>query len=217
MTKPRAGTDQHHHREQHRRPQQPQPPPSATPRLFAPEDLQLRRSGEARLIDLARLPTFRPPNERAKRQQEDAETMALLRTRGAILAAHFGLKYAALEPEADGVVEHYGICYRDGLIRIRLRHASTGRILKESSLADTLCHELAHLKVFDHSLRFRRFYQKILDEARERGWYKPGPEQRGPIQGSLFGKGCGTGGPIGRARPKAVAKKARTKAKEKPG
>ena len=86
------------------------------------------------------------------------------------------------------MVEHYGICYRDGLIRIRLRHASTGKLLKESSLVDTLCHELAHLKVFDHSLRFRRFYLKILDEARERGWYKPGPaEIKGPIQGSNNG------------------------------
>ncbi|HEX5042284.1 MAG TPA: Wss1p-related putative metallopeptidase [Candidatus Polarisedimenticolaceae bacterium] len=179
----------------------------APPRLFDPEDLKLRRSGEARLIDLARLPSYRPPTERAKREEEDRQTMGLLRSRGAILAAHFGLQYAALEAEADGVVEHYGICYRDGLIRIRLRHATSGRILKESSLVDTLCHELAHLKVFDHSLRFRRFYLKILDEARERGWYKPGPaEVKGPIQGSLFdGTGCGTHrGPV-----RAVAKKAR--------
>lgn len=179
----------------------------ASPRLFAPEDLQLRRSGEARLIDLARLPSYRPPTERARREAEDRDTMGLLRSRGAVLASHFGLQYAALEPEADGVVEHYGICYRDGLIRIRLRHASTGKLLKESSLVDTLCHELAHLKVFDHSLRFRRFYLKILDEARERGWYKPGPEIRGPIQGSLFdGTGCGTGP---RGRPRAVAKTVR--------
>ncbi len=177
------------------------------PRLFDPEDLKLRRSGEARLIDLARLPSYRPPTERAKREEEDRQTMGLLRSRGVILAARFGLQYAALEPEADGVIEHYGICYRDGLIRIRLRHATTGKILKESSLVDTLCHELAHLKVFDHSLRFRRFYLKILDEARERGWYKPGPaEIKGPIQGSLFdGTGCGTHG-----RPvRAVAKKVR--------
>jgi hypothetical protein len=190
VTKPRAGTEK------------PSPP-----RLFAPEDLKLRRSGEARLIDLARLPSYRPPTERAKREEEDRQTMARLRSQGATLAARFGLQYAALEPEADGVVEHYGICYRDGLIRIRLRHATTGKILKESSLVDTLCHELAHLEVFDHSLRFRRFYLEILDEARERGWYKPGPETKGPIQGSLFdGTGCGTGP----ARPlRAVAKRSR--------
>ena len=61
-----------------------------------------------------------------------------------------------------GIVEHYGICYADGRIRIRLRHATTGRLLKESSLVDTLCHELAHLRHFDHSPRFRRFHEQVL-------------------------------------------------------
>ena len=163
------------------------------PRLFRADEMRLRRSGEARFLDLVRLPTFRPASERARREQEDHTTMARLRAQGAALAGHFGLRFAALQAEADGVVEHYGICYRDGVIRIRLRHASTGRPLKESSLVDTLCHELAHLRHFDHSLRFRRFYEKILEEARTRGFYKPGPEQKGPIQGSLFdGTGCGT-------------------------
>jgi hypothetical protein len=163
-------------------------------RLFAEGDLKLRRSGEARFLDLLRLPTFRPPTERARREDEDRKAMAKLRAQGGELAAHFGLAFAALEAEAEGVVEHYGICYRDGLIRIRLRHASTGKLLKESSLVDTLCHELAHLKHFDHSIRFRRFYAKILEEARRRGWYRPGPEASGPVQGSLFdGTGCGTG------------------------
>src|SRR5262249_53638176 len=89
------------------------------------------------------------------------------------LAAHFGLAYAAIDAEADGVVAHYGICYSDGRIRIRLRHATTGRVLKESSLVDTLCHELAHLRHFDHSPRFRRFHERVLAEARRRGWYRP--------------------------------------------
>src|SRR5262249_40333534 len=93
------------------------------------------------------------------------------------LAAHFSLSYTAIDAEADGVVAHYGICYADGRIRIRLRHATTGRLLKESSLVDTLCHELAHLKHFDHSPRFRRYYERVLGEARRRGWYKPGPKK----------------------------------------
>lgn len=98
-----------------------------------------------------------------------------LRAMGASLIAHFSLRPASIDAEADGIVRHYGICYADGRIRIRLRHATTGRLLKESSLVDTLCHELAHLKHFDHSLRFRGLYERVLAEARRRGWYRPGP------------------------------------------
>src|SRR5580765_5543780 len=108
-------------------------------------------------------------------REEDAAMVEKLRGIAQELAAHFGLRYTAIDAEADGVVAHYGICYADGRIRIRLRHATTGRVLKESSLVDTLCHELAHLKHFDHSLRFRRFHERVLLVARRRGWYKPGP------------------------------------------
>ncbi len=150
-------------------------------RLFPREALRLRRSGEARLRDLAARPPARP--------DEAHDTLERLRKWGAELAGAFGLRFASLEAEADGVTEHYGVCYRDGVIRIRLRHARTGRLLKESSLVDTLCHELAHLKHFDHSVRFRRFYRKILDEARRRGYYRPGPEPRAPRQGCLLLEG----------------------------
>ena len=112
-----------------------------------------------------------------RRADEDAETIERLRSMAGALADHFGLRYSMIEAEADGVVAHYGICYADGRIRIRLRHATTGRLLKESSLVDTLCHELAHLRYFDHSLRFRRFHERVLGEARRRGWYRPGPAE----------------------------------------
>ena len=98
-----------------------------------------------------------------------------LRGMAVSLSAHFNLRQASIAAESPGIVRHYGICYADGRIRIRLRHATTGRLLKESSLVDTLCHELAHLKHFDHSPRFRRFYERVLAEARRRGWYRPGP------------------------------------------
>ncbi len=121
--------------------------------------------------------------------------MRKLRHWGSELGAQFGLHCAALEAERDGVTEWYGVCYEDGVIRIRLRHARSGRPLKESSLVDTLCHELAHLRYLNHGLGFRKLYQRILDRAREQGIYNPGPGQERPRQGSLFGTGsCGTDG-----------------------
>jgi len=116
--------------------------------------------------------------------------MVRLRIQGEALALRFGLRWAALEAEREGVTAHYGICYRDGVIRIRLRHAVTGRLLKESSLVDTLCHELAHLRHFDHGKRFRSLYERILEEARGRGYYRPGPT--GPRQARLFPDGGST-------------------------
>jgi predicted metal-dependent hydrolase len=90
------------------------------------------------------------------------------------IAARFGLRYAAIEAERPRVKRRYGVCYADGTIRIRLRHAATGRPLKYSSLVNTLCHELAHLRHFNHGLRFQRFYQQILEYARGERIYAPG-------------------------------------------
>jgi predicted metal-dependent hydrolase len=93
---------------------------------------------------------------------------------GEQLAAEFGLRYRAIEPEPMHVRSRYGVCYADGTIRIRLRHALTGRPLKYSSLVNTLCHELAHLRHFNHGPRFKAFYFQILEHARVRGIYQPG-------------------------------------------
>jgi hypothetical protein len=38
---------------------------------------------------------------------------------------------------------------------------------------DTLCHELAHLKHFDHGVRFQAFYRRMLEYARRQGIYRP--------------------------------------------
>ena len=154
-------------------------------RLFDDDAFRSSPSPEKRLLRLARRPP-RPPTPREAREDEAREAMARLSGWGAELAGHFGLRRFVLEPERDGVNEHYGVCYADGLIRIRLRHATTGRLLKESSLVDTLCHELAHLVHLDHSPRFWRTYRTILREARRRGFYRPGPGASRPRQGSLF-------------------------------
>ena len=90
------------------------------------------------------------------------------------IAQRFGLRYKEIAAERANVKRRYGVCYADGSIRIRLRHTLTGRSLKYSSLVNTLCHELAHLRHFNHGLRFRAFYGELLDYARREGIYRPG-------------------------------------------
>jgi len=106
-----------------------------------------------------------------------AELMARLNRDAALIAARFGLRYRAIEPERPRVKRRYGVCYRDGTIRIRLAHVVTGRPLLYSSLVATLCHELAHLRHFDHGARFRSFNQHVLEWARQAGIYRPRAER----------------------------------------
>ena len=89
------------------------------------------------------------------------------------ICSRFGLEYASIEPERANVKRRYGICYSDGSIKIRLRHVYTGEPLKYSGLVNTLCHELAHLRHFDHSPRFQAFYLELLGFARSEGIYQP--------------------------------------------
>jgi hypothetical protein len=89
------------------------------------------------------------------------------------IAARFGLRYRAIRAERSNVKSRYGICYSDGTIQIRLRHAVTGRPLRYSSLVNTLCHELAHLRHFNHGPRFRDFYLQLLEYARVQRIYRP--------------------------------------------
>lgn len=89
------------------------------------------------------------------------------------ISERFRLQYQSLEAERANVKSRYGICYSDGAIKIRLRHATTGRPLKYSSLVSTLCHELAHLRYFNHGPRFRRFYGELLEWSRREGIYRP--------------------------------------------
>jgi len=87
----------------------------------------------------------------------------------------FDLRYRVIEAERANVKRRYGICYSDGTIKIRLRHVTTGEPLKYSSLINTLCHELAHLRHFNHGPRFQAFYQRLLRWARDQGIYRPAP------------------------------------------
>ncbi|MFK7895503.1 MAG: YgjP-like metallopeptidase domain-containing protein [Myxococcota bacterium] len=107
-------------------------------------------------------------------RREKKELMARLERDAQRICARFGLRYRVLEPERANVKSRYGVCFSDGTIRIRLRHVTTGKPLKYSSLVSTLCHELAHLKHFNHGLRFRAYYAQILEWCRAEGIYQPG-------------------------------------------
>jgi predicted metal-dependent hydrolase len=89
------------------------------------------------------------------------------------ICTRFRLRFRALEAERANVKRRYGVCFSDGTIRIRLRHATSGKPLKYSSLVNTLCHELAHLKHFNHGPRFQGFYAEILAWARRESIYQP--------------------------------------------
>lgn len=103
------------------------------------------------------------------------------------IAGHFRLRFLEVVPERANVRRRYGVCFADGRIAVRLGHARNGRSLKYSSLVNTLCHELAHLRHFSHSPRFRAFYLEILDYARREGIYRPrGPASRRWVQMELF-------------------------------
>ncbi len=104
--------------------------------------------------------------------------MARLERDALRICARFRLRYRVLEPERANVKRRYGVCFSDGTIRIRLTHVTTKQPLKYSSLVNTLCHELAHLRHFNHGPRFQAFYGQILEWARREGIYRPGPEPK---------------------------------------
>ncbi len=115
---------------------------------------------------------------KGRKNEKDRETsrslIARLNRDAEHIAWRFDLSYRSIEPERANVKSRYGICYEDGVIKIRLRHAVTGRPLRYSSLVSTLCHELAHLRYFHHGIRFRAFNMELLEFAREQGIYRPG-------------------------------------------
>jgi YgjP-like, metallopeptidase domain len=121
-------------------------------------------------------------------QPDHSLLMARLREDADRIARQFHLTYRALTPERPNVKRRYGVCTADGRIAVRLKHARTGKALKYSSLINTVCHELAHLRHFNHGPRFKAFYFQILEHARRQGIYRPGAAARTEgTQMSLFG------------------------------
>jgi predicted metal-dependent hydrolase len=112
---------------------------------------------------------------RSQRREESRRVLRRLRRDALWLASAYRLPLRSLEAERANVKRRYGVCYDDGSIRVRLRHLRTGELLKYSSLIDTVCHELAHLRHFDHGPHFEALYHDILAHARRRGIYRPAP------------------------------------------
>jgi len=128
---------------------------------------------------------FSPP----RKKPDHSDLMARLRLDADRIARHFHLAYREISPERANVRRRYGVCYSDGRILVRLSHAKTGEALKYSSLINTVCHEMAHLRHFNHGPRFKAFYIELVDYARREGIYRPGrTPPREWIQMSLFGK-----------------------------
>ena len=89
------------------------------------------------------------------------------------IAEHFNLEFRDIQAESSRVKRRYGVCYEDGLIKIRLFHVRTLEALKYSGLVATLCHELAHLRHFDHGPEFKKYYWRLLNWARRQQIYQP--------------------------------------------
>ncbi len=111
-------------------------------------------------------------------RSERQALLSRLRADAARIADRFDLRFSAIDAEHPRVKSRYGVCYETGLIKIRLNHAKTGKPLKYSSLVDTLCHELAHLRHFNHGAEFKAFFLQLLAWTRRQGIYQPSPRQR---------------------------------------
>ena len=114
------------------------------------------------------------------RNQARERALHRLRRHAEVLAGAFDLPLGAIDAESERVRSRYGICYADGRIKIRLHRLRDSDLLKYSVMVDTLCHELAHLRHFDHGRRFWRLYRRIREYAQRHGIYKPGPEPAAP-------------------------------------
>jgi predicted metal-dependent hydrolase len=147
--------------------------------------------------------TENPEQEMDRRTRR--ELIERLNRDGERIARNFGLRYQSITAERANVTSRYGSCCEEGTIKVRLCHVVTGKPLKYSSLVNTLCHELAHLRFFNHGDRFKLFYQQILEWARSEAIYRPRPtaqpaamamlpeprpkverERTGPVQLGLF-------------------------------
>ncbi len=99
------------------------------------------------------------------------QLLAKLKKDARRIAKRFNLRYLDIVPESPRVTSRCGSCTDEHEIRIRLYALGTGRFLSYPFLVDTLCHEMAHLRHFNHGKGFKELYAKILAWAKRHGIY----------------------------------------------
>lgn len=99
----------------------------------------------------------------------------------------FGLKYDKIVPEIRKQVRHYGECaacdrcnnspYIDAsncnerVLSLRIHQLNKPNIpLAPSTILRTLAHELAHLKVWEHGEKHKKFEREIIKYIKELGY-----------------------------------------------
>jgi hypothetical protein len=103
------------------------------------------------------------------------------------IARHYGLSYSKIVPETRKQAKHYGECRpctkccnaghiderncRDKILYIRVHQLNRPRIpLATSTILNTLAHELAHLREWDHGKAHRKFVEEIVDYMQDLGY-----------------------------------------------
>ncbi len=137
-------------------------------------------------------------------RKEKRDLLDRLRRDARRITRHFDLNCKAILADNPRAKSRYGLCTSDGEIRIRLNHIRTRRPLKYSSLMATLCHELAHLKHFDHSTNFHKFFVKVLKWARKERIYLPDSSERKELEEILPRSTCKALGYDGPPRQQGV-------------
>lgn len=99
----------------------------------------------------------------------EQELYAFCKKVARICGKRFDLKYRSIEIFADDDPDRKntaGMCTPDGEIYLTVRQGIRGRFETIEELIDTVTHELAHLRFFDHGPKFKRFHSKM------KRWFK---------------------------------------------
>lgn len=103
------------------------------------------------------------------------------------VCAYFGLSYGKILPETKKLARYYGACWpckkcidaghinevncKEKIIYIRLHVLNKpNKPLARKTILQTLAHELAHLKQWNHGPAFDAFESEILEHMRSLGY-----------------------------------------------